>query len=251
MSTATFYPSEPPATPFNNQYDAYELGDVTLSSEYSGANIDDIVYRYSAEYDRYDGLGGQFGSPGSISGMAGVGIAFGSGLPKSGVYSHDGIWDEDDMISDSTTLRPMSVSTAGTSSKRRQSSKIVSSMSVNGSIKSRGRSGTVGSVTQNHTKNSSTDTTTGKEVKEGKAGVWHWGRKSQLNTPILEASERLPASIAMPEEKKTIAPSLRKEKSTSRLRGKGRRGELMVSVKNEADGIGQSKGTRFVQCGSS
>jgi hypothetical protein len=81
-----------------------------------GGNVDDIIYRYSAEYDR--------------------------GTPTVGIYAQDGLWDDDEQ-SETHTARPTSAapSSAGGSDRRRFSVKTGSS-----ATKGRSRSGTVSTV---------------------------------------------------------------------------------------------------------
>jgi hypothetical protein len=138
-------------------------------------NIDDLIYRYSSEYDR--------------------------GTPTVGIYARDGIWDEDE---ESDVRSP----SAASGSTRAQSSKTGGS-SVNG----RSRSGTVGSAI----------------VKEDKSGMWSWGRKSQM-------APYIPDEVVEPMMEVEVKPvkSLRERKSMSRLKGKGRRGELSVCVDTDA-----------------
>lgn len=129
------------------------------------------------------------------------------GVPTTGIYAQDGIWEEDELSSEATTIRPSSGSTFGHSSKRRQSIKPEKSSG-------RSRSGTVGSV----------------HAKEEKS-MWAWGRKpSGTNVPL--SPVELPASsvevTALPSQ--IPFKSLEKKKSKSLLRGKGRRGELSVQV---------------------
>ena len=143
---------------------------------YQARNIDDIVYRYSAEFDH--------------------------GTPTAGVYAQDGIWDEDDAVSLAHTARPAS-STASVVTRKELS------------LKGRSRSGTVSTVAQ-------------REEKSG--GMWGWAKKAQsIETPMS------PETTKVASKEHDLKGGLRKEKSRSRLRGKGRRGELSLAFVGDAD----------------
>ena len=156
------------------------------------------------------------------------------GIPKSGIYAHDGLWDEEDTISDSTTLRPASGSTVGTGSRRRQSSKPTPpTLSANGSIRSRGRSGTISSMSNGNP---------GRDSMDEKGGPWLWTRKSNPSTPNMPETEILPTSktLEVKEKRESRLNSLRKERSRSRLRGKGRKGELSVAVTDPDESVSRA-----------
>ena len=142
--------------------------------------IDDVVYRYSADSDR--------------------------GTPREGIYAQDGLWDDDELSSEATTIRPSSGSTFGRHSSRRQSRP---GPTPPASTKSRSRSGTVTSAAR----------------PEEKSGMWTWGKKA--------AVPMTPVPVPMPEARAEVVTQpkgLEKKKSKSLLRGKGRRGELSVNV---------------------
>lgn len=145
-------------------------------------NIDDLVYRYSAESDR--------------------------GIPKVGIYSQDGLWDEDETShSDAaTTIRPSSGSTFGASKSKAERN----------SVKSRSRSGTMAS---------------GAKTESGMWGAW--GRKMSTTAPL---TEKMPNTIAEVIAQSPPVPpkGLEKKKSKSLLKGKGRRGELTVNVSSSS-----------------
>ena len=144
---------------------------------YESQNIDDIVYRYSAELDR----------------------SFG-GAPTEGIYARDGIWDDDE---DDTDL---SVNRASSSTFGRK----------NVTVKGRSRSGTMASVIRTASPPPLPLPSSPREE-----GGWGWGRKvSSTSTATASASE----------QDRTV----KGKKSFSKLRGKGRRGELSVAV-NLAD----------------
>ncbi|ORX33477.1 hypothetical protein BD324DRAFT_274629 [Kockovaella imperatae] len=218
MTGSMAYSSFPPSASID-RYDAYDVGDITLQSTTS--NIDDEVYRYSAEFDRQQYFESMLKSP---SGFAGLGVSI-PGIPRSGLYAQDGLWDEDDGISDSTTLRPVSGSTVGTGQTARHSSKASpSTMNASASTKSRDRSGTASSAVQPITL----------ESRESKS--WSWNRKSATPaTPIISEVPSSPAISQTPESKRGRVHSLKSQRSKSRLRGKGRKGELSVDVGNDPD----------------
>ena len=141
-------------------------------------NIDDIVYRYSAESNR--------------------------GTPKVGLYSQDGLWDEDDRsCSDAaTTIRPDSGSTFGASKSKSERS----------SVKGRSRSGTMASGVKTE------------------SGMWgSWGRKQSMAVPLTDKNSNTTIEVSL--QSPAVAPKvLEKKKSKSVLRGKGRRGELSVNI---------------------
>lgn len=142
--------------------------------------IDDVVYRYSTDSDR--------------------------GTPREGIYAQDGLWDDDELSSEATTIRPSSGSTFGHHSSRRQSRP---GPTPPASTKSRSRSGTVTSAAR----------------PEEKSGMWTWGKKA--------AAPMAPVPVLMPEARAEVVTQpkcLEKKKSKSLLRGKGRRGELSVNV---------------------
>ena len=126
------------------------------------------------------------------------GYSVDNGIPTAGIYAEDGLWDDDE---ESQTIRPESTTTFG----RRQSSK------AGGSLRS--RSGTASSV------------------KEDKV-LWNWGRKTPVTTPTMSDTERLP------EVRMEVSNGLKKEKTMSRLRGKGWRGELTVDVGAVSNKVG-------------
>lgn len=131
------------------------------------------------------------------------------GIPRTGVYAQDGFWDEDSLSSDAHTIRPGSSSTTVNSDKKAQSSSRTS-------VKGRSRSGTVSSMTAKE------------EVPLPSGGIWAWGKK----TPVLEGGEQMETRMEVLEP----ANALEKKRSKSRLKGRGRRGELTVSVApNPAD----------------
>ncbi|WWD22010.1 hypothetical protein CI109_106498 [Kwoniella shandongensis] len=105
-------------------------------------NIDDIVYRYSAEFDR---------APGT---------------PTVGIYAQDGLWDEEEedrksRISDANTARP---SSSATSRK--------GSIATVPSVKGRSRAGTMSAAT------AAAAAVVGLGIEDsGKAG-WAWNKKA-------------------------------------------------------------------------
>ena len=136
------------------------------------------MYRYSTEYDR--------------------------GTPTTGIYAHDGLWDED--------VRPdVRPSAIATTFNRRETQ-------ASGSLKGRSRSGTVSTVAA-------------KEEKSG--GMWAWGKKSHGTMTVDVEHSPNPAEEVRKEG--DGKPALKKEKSRGRLRGKGRRGELSVATAGDAD----------------
>ncbi|WVF70129.1 hypothetical protein IAT40_004917 [Kwoniella sp. CBS 6097] len=147
-------------------------------------NIDDLVYRYSAEFDRAHVVA--------------------PGTPTVGVYARDGLWDdedEDDQANRNDKLAgPSNTATASSSSSRKAS--IAS--------KARSRSNTVSANTV-----------------EEKAKIWTWGRPSMhASSPVMSSDEL---------EKPVKGLGLEKKKSKGLLRGKGRRGELSVTVSTDVD----------------
>ncbi|WVQ97757.1 hypothetical protein IAU59_004871 [Kwoniella sp. CBS 9459] len=148
-------------------------------------NIDDIVYRYSAEFDRR--------TP----------VVVAPGTPTVGVYARDGLWDDDEDEHepniDKSSAGPSSTATATASSSRKAS--IAS--------KARSRSNTVSANTV-----------------EEKHKIWTWGRPSMhVSSPVMSSAD----------EFEKPAKGLGKKKSKGLMRGKGRRGELSVTVSTDAD----------------
>ncbi|WRT65086.1 uncharacterized protein IL334_002028 [Kwoniella shivajii] len=137
-------------------------------------NIDDIVYRYSAEVDR-------------------IAIAA-PGTPTVGIYSQDGLWDEEEDPSSSAKQ-------AGPSSKKGITPTVTKS-----------RTGTVYSTTGN---------------TENKNWIWRKPSMPQMNSPTIAMEDQIPLPVP--------SKGLEKKKSKGLLRGKGRRGELIVAVSNDAD----------------
>ncbi|WVW78806.1 hypothetical protein I302_100768 [Kwoniella bestiolae CBS 10118] len=137
-------------------------------------NVDDIVYRYSSEFDR---------------------IVQAPGTPTVGIYSQDGLWDEEEDNLNSKQQGP--------------SRKITI---IGGGTKN--RTGTVYSTSAGNDKN------------------WTWRRPSmsQLhNSPSMSVEEQIPVPLPVPPK------GLEKKKSKGLLRGKGSRGELSVNVTPDAD----------------
>lgn len=126
------------------------------------------------------------------------------GTPTAGIYARDGLWDEDD-TSRRPAARPPLASTSAVSRKD-----LVT--------KGRNRSGTVSTVIN-------------KEEKSG--GMWSWTKKSS-GSPVID-THRSPEIARASHHEEEIKQVLRKEKSRSRLRGKGRRGELSVAVTGDPD----------------
>jgi hypothetical protein len=161
----------------------------TPESHYStplqSPRMDDLTYRYSAEFER--------------------------GVPTTGIYAQDGLWDDDELSSDATTVRPGSGSTFGQTSRKRASWKAERS-----SVKGRSRSGTVSSSSN---------------AKDDKA-MWTWTRRPSTAARTTSQMERLPDSSmeAYPIPSPDTGRVVEKKKSKSMLRGKGRRGELTVDV---------------------
>jgi hypothetical protein len=121
------------------------------------------------------------------------------GTPSIGIYAQDGLWDEEDV---STASIPVPESGQAPTVQRKDLS-----------LKGRSRSGTITTVAH-------------KEEKSG--GIWGWAKKSQ-GSPEISMHRSPEVSKASPKESE-IKRGLKKEKSRSRLRGKGRRGELNVTV---------------------
>jgi len=172
-------PSQTPPSATMSTFRMVPYPSADIDSHYSRRqNIDDIVYRYSAEKDR--------------------------GTPKIGIYSHDGLWDEEETsFSDAaTTIRPESGSTFGASKSKPDRN----------SVKSRSRSGTMSSAAKTE------------------SGMWgSWGKKNPVATPLAEKMPNTTSEAVM--HGPAVPPKgLEKKKSKSMLRGKGRRGELSVNI---------------------
>lgn len=193
MSTYTSTSPDSPFSPASSS--GFPFGNNYITTQ----NIDDIIYRYSAESDR--------------------------GTPTVGIYAQDGIWDDDDLSSEAATVRRGSGSTFG-----HHSAKVGSaSASVSGtgkgetsrsnrtSVKARSRSGTVGSA-----------------IVDKDRSMWSWNKRSGGVVETLpdarvevikQAPVPVPTQVSVQQGK-----TLEKKKSKSLLRGKGRRGELSVNV---------------------
>ncbi|KAK8846701.1 hypothetical protein IAR55_005788 [Kwoniella newhampshirensis] len=189
---SSYFPGPSLASP-SSQYGAY-ASSTPVSSPPGPTNIDDIIYRYSAEFDR----------------------APAPGTPTVGIYAQDGLWDEEEEdrasgTSDAHTARP---SSASTSASRKASIATVPS------VKGRSRAGTMSAAT------AAAAVVVGLGIEDkGKAG-WGWNKKASVasvdvgpSTPIDDRSGK----------------GLRKQKSKGFLKGKGRRGELSVTVPAEAE----------------
>ncbi|OCF41586.1 hypothetical protein I317_04598 [Kwoniella heveanensis CBS 569] len=146
-------------------------------------NIDDIVYRYSAEFDRTPIIA--------------------PGTPTVGVYARDGLWDDEDLDESNRTSRNDKSAGSSTNPATASSSRKASIAS-----KARSRSNTVSANTV-----------------EEKAKIWTWGRPSMhASSPVMSSDE----------QEKPVK-GLEKKKSKGLLRGKGRRGELSVTVSTDVD----------------
>jgi hypothetical protein len=140
----------------------------------NSVNIDDLVYRYSHEYERD------------------------RGTPTTGIYAQDGFWDEDESVGHSTT-GANTTSTANTSG---VDLKSLSLKSATASLRTRSRSATVSTV-----------------LREEGTNMWGWKQRG-------EGSDGL--ALEMEKEPEVKGKSLRKERSKSFLKGKGRRGEMSI-----------------------
>ncbi|OCF59148.1 hypothetical protein L486_03649 [Kwoniella mangroviensis CBS 10435] len=150
---------------------------ISISTQQQTNNVDEVVYRYSSEFDR---------------------IVRPPGTPTVGIYAQDGLWDEEDDLNTNTKA-----SASGPSKK----------ITIIGGG-SKGRTGTVYSTSGSNEKS------------------WTWRRPSmsQLhNSPRMSLEEQVPVPLPVPPK------GLEKKKSKGLLRGKGRKGELFVSVAADAD----------------
>jgi hypothetical protein len=116
-----------------------------------------------------------------------------TGTPTAGIYANDGLWDEEDSEISTAQYSSSNAVSTATSIKTR-----------GGSMKSRSnRSGTASPFPQ----------------EEEKSGLWGWKRKGR-ESHVAEKSPEVPKVLT-------------KKESKAKLRGKGRRGELVVVVDPE------------------
>ncbi|WWC67615.1 uncharacterized protein I206_101525 [Kwoniella pini CBS 10737] len=180
------YHAQPQSQASIQLYDSYfpPQAQSSSSSNYSSSkqttqtqtnNVDEIIYRYSSEFDR---------------------ITQAPGTPTVGIYSQDGLWDEDDL-----DFNPKH--SGGASSSRKSTL----------TDKKNNRSGTIYTATP----------------VEGKSWTWRRPSMSQLNSPSIAVETQPPMPLTAPPK------GLEKKKSKGLLRGKGRRGELFVNVASDPD----------------
>ncbi|WWC87177.1 uncharacterized protein L201_002063 [Kwoniella dendrophila CBS 6074] len=135
-------------------------------------NVDEIIYRYSSEFDR---------------------IVQAPGTPTVGIYSQDGLWDEEEEDSN--------IEQSQQAGPPRKNTVIV-------------------------TKNSkSTKENSNSLYQTSESKSWTWRRPSMTqpnHSPNLTSEEQVPLPVP--------PKGLEKKKSKGLLRGKGRRGELIVNV---------------------
>ena len=112
-----------------------------------------------------------------------------------GIYANDGLWDEDE--SEVSTARYSSAASHAASSIKTKGG---------GSMKSRSRSGTASPFPQD----------------DEKVGMWGWTKRGR-DSPVQTINTGSP----------DVPKGLKKKESKIKLKGKGRRGELLVSVDPE------------------
>ena len=152
---------------------------------YGVQNIDDLVYRYSSEFDR--------------------------GTPTVGIYAQDGLWEDEGVglhttqLPRNTILPPRILVKQGDTGRK---------ATLRG-----GKPGETALIAMQ------------KEEKSSK--IWTWSKKPNGSPPSdLQRSNDISEKMTQMVDVKNI---LKKEKSRSQLRGKGRRGELSVAVNGDPD----------------
>ncbi|WWC59133.1 uncharacterized protein I303_101681 [Kwoniella dejecticola CBS 10117] len=169
----SYFPPQPQAS--TSKYEA--------QSQVQTNNVDEIIYRYSSEFDR-------------VTTQA-------PGTPTVGIYSQDGLWDDEDV-----DFNPQSKDIAGTTGSSSSRKNTLTDKKNN-------RSGTIYSGA----------------TAPGEAKGWTWRRPSmsQSHSPSIATEEQVPLPMPIPPK------ALEKKKSKGLLRGKGRRGELSVQVPSDPD----------------
>ena len=124
----------------------------------------------------------------------------------AGAYSQDGLWDEDE------AARKLAA--------QPESSQATTVSREGHSLKGRSRSGIISTLVP-------------KEEKEKSGGMWGWAKKTH-GSPAVDV-QLSPEVVKAPFREMNLISVVKKEKSLGRLRGKGRRGELSVTVTGDPD----------------